>query len=76
LKPLTLLQTLVGINKFIYLVAVNGHTAVVYKNFMYLYGGKISPVLNTPDVYKFDLNKFSWELLENIKGLVLNVKYI
>lgn len=41
------------------------HTAVVYLNKMYLYGGKVSVFQNSNKLYSYDFESNEWELIEH-----------
>lgn len=50
--------------KFKLLAKLSGHTAVLYKHFMFIYGGKISPMENSSNLYKFDYETSSWSKIK------------
>ncbi len=47
---------------------LNGHTAVFYNDYMYIYGGEKSPIENSSSFYRFNLLLFEWEYLLDILG--------
>lgn len=54
-------------NNSVYPESLHRHSAIVYKDKMYLYGGKTSIFTNTNKFFSYDFIKCEWELLNQEK---------
>lgn len=45
-------------------IKLKSHTAVVYKDAIYLFGGEISPINSNNLTYRFDIASSKWEKIE------------